>query len=173
MEQKVKINGYRLREALSHWRTQRDVQSKLFNESLFAFEDESKEPAIKVTEAFELADKNTALLEDAQQQYNQMVTVTLEGEKVSLSRLIKMIGGTARLEKMWRAAALDSGRDRYSSRDTRRSAGEIVANRTISVNDCIERAKRQARQTARIRCLIAEANSVEREIEWLNSDLFK
>lgn len=169
----MKISGYRLREALRNWRTLRDVLATRFNETLWQFTDSTESTPEDVAKRFCEADRNVATIEAAQQRYNQQVFVRIAGEKLSLAMAIKLVGGAGRHEKMWRSAALDQGRDRYSHREMTRKPDEVHAVRTISVDDALQLAQKAAQYASELRSNIAEANSKEIEIEDLSSDLFK
>jgi hypothetical protein len=166
----MKISGYRLREALRNKRTLRDVMATRFNETLWQFGDEGAKPQ-DVANSFRDADHAVAALEEAQQFYNQQVHVMVSGKKMTLARAIKLVGGAGRLEKMWRSAAHDTGRDRYSYREMTRKTDEEHAKRMVSVDESIQLAQESARFASSLRSAIAEANAREVEIENLSSDL--
>jgi hypothetical protein len=165
----MKISGYKLREALRNKRTLRDVLATRFNETLFQFEAGAKPQ--DVAKGFQEADQAVAMLEEAQQFYNQQVNVEVEGKTMTLVRAIKLVGGAGRLEKMWRSAATDTGRDRYSSyREMSRKSDEEHARRMVSVDDAIELAQKAARFASALRSAIAEANARKVELN-LSPDL--
>lgn len=161
----MEVTGYKLREALRNHRTLRDVHAARFNETLFQFEGSDAQSPQEVADAFRKADHAVAALEEAQQFYNQQVRVKAGGETMTLARAIKMVGGAGRLEKMWRSAAKDSGRDRYSYREMTRKSDEIVAKRMVSIDDSIKLATNAAQFASELRSAISEANATKVNIE--------
>lgn len=161
----MEVTGYKLREALRNQRTLRDVHAARFNETLFQFESSNKDNPQAVAEAFRKADHAVATLEEAQQLYNQQVRLKAGGETITLARAIKLVGGAGRLEKMWRSAAKDTGRDRYSYREMTRKSDEIVAQRQVAVDDAIKLATNAAQYASELRNAIAEANATRVNIE--------
>ena len=169
------VTGYELREALRNWRTRREVCQAQFRESLFQFEDDKSDDFTPeaISQQFQEADNAIAMLECAQQHYNLKVEVRAAGHTYTLSYAVKRIGGAGRHEKMWRAAALDKGRDRYESRQTTRKADEVHAKRTVSVGDSMKRAQEAAIFASALRNAIAEGNATKLEIDWIDSALLK
>jgi len=167
----MKISGYKLREALRNKRTLRDVLATRFNETLFQFGEGTLPQEVACN--FCDADQAVAMLEEAQQFYNQQVTFVINSKRMTLTRAIKLVGGAGRLEKMWRSAATDTGRDRYSHRELTRKPDEVHAHRTVTVDESIKFAQQAARQASLLRSTIAEANAREIEIENLSPDLFE
>jgi hypothetical protein len=163
------VTGYKLRELLRNQRTLRDVHANRFNETLWQFDNKSERPQA-AAESFRAADHAVAMLEEAQQYYNLQVRIKVAGETLTLSRAIKLIGGAGRLEKMWRSAAKDTGRDRYSYREMTRKADDIVAQRMISIEESIKLATIAAQYASELRAAIAEANTTKVNIE-ISSDL--
>lgn len=163
------VTGYQLREALKRWVMRRDTASKQFNETLWQFE-EDKNPndftPAQVAAEFRSADEAVASIEAAQQAYNLKVklTIPLSGNtalQMTLSYAVKRVGGAGRLDKMWRSAATDSGRDRYSSRDMTRQDGERRAKKMISPTAAMANADEAARFAGALRAGIATANGTE------------
>lgn len=171
----MKVTGYQLREALRNWHTRLDVLNKQFRESLWQFPDSEQPADFKpdtLAAQFAQADDTVAALENAQQVYNQKITVTIAGRKVPLSYAVKRVGGAGRLEKMWRWAATDNGRDRYSYRETSRKSDEVYAKRMASMNDCVRAAEKTASLASELRSAIAAANATEIDLE-VNPEWFK
>jgi len=163
------VTGYDLREALKRWTLRKDTASRQFNNTIFAFDDENKPSPTSVAQDFTKADCAVALLQEAQQRYNLAVQITVKGQSMSLAMAVKSIGGAGRLEKMWRFATTDTGRDRYSIRETTRRADDIVARRVISPEECMEKADAAARFASALRSAVASANGNKLPIEQLSS----
>jgi len=169
------ISGYKLREALRNKRTLRDVLATRFNETLWQFIGDPSETVNnrpqETADAFQEADQAVAMLEASQQFYNQQILVTISKQKMTLARAIKLVGGAGRLEKMWRSAATDTGRDRYSHRETTRKSDDVQATRMVSADDSIRLAQKAAGYASSLRSAIAEANAREIEIADVSPDL--
>jgi len=169
----MEVTGYKLREGIRRWTTRREMASKKFKEHLFRFEGEDKNAAAVASE-YAIADANVAILEDAQQRYNQKVVMAIVGYgTISLSLAVKKVGGAGRYEKMWREAVTDTGGDRYSIRGrNERSKDNEYANKTVSDVDALEHADAAAKRASDLRAGIALANSTELDIEGIAEELF-
>lgn len=178
----MQVSGYELREALRNWVTRREILSKQFTKSLWAFpgEDTSANPPEGVALRFQVADRNVATLEEAQQYYNLQVKVCLNCFKdeppsvYTLSRAVKLVGGAGRYEKMWRTAAVDTGDgNRWGDRDLVRRNDETKAERTVPIDQCVRLAERASKFANALRSGIAKANTSFIEIPFLTQDLFE
>jgi hypothetical protein len=164
------VNGYQLREAIKRWMLQRDSTSSSFNESLYAFEGESKEGPETVMANFEAADRNLARLEELQQLYNQSVLCNVQGQQITLALCVKMVGGAGRREKMWREAAVPK-KDRYSYREDpvrERDNTKEYSKRTLTVQQCSEQSQKAAKYASAIRNAIARGNATDVTCEKLH-----
>lgn len=155
----IKINGYQLREILRRWSANRDVAGKQFKESLFQFEDEMGIIPEQVATNFAVADQNVSFIQSLQQMYNQRINIDVMKENMTLSEGVKRLSGAGRLEKMWRDAAVDTGRDRYHSRSLTKNKDEVNAKRMTSAVDCNRYADQSSRFASALRSAIADANS--------------
>lgn len=167
----MKVTGYQLRELLRRAVTRRDLASQQFRESLWAFAGESMlGKPVDIADDFSYADETVALLEEAQQLYNARVNVSVLGKTFTLAQAVKRVGGAGRLDKMWRIAALDTGRDRYDSQRRTRSKDEIQAERQVSVSEAIQRADKASQFASALRAAIASANNTEVDLD-INPEL--
>lgn len=167
---KVAINGYQIREGIKRFILQRDAAAAAFKDSLFSFEDEEKDGPEQVMSLFETADRNLARLEELQQLYNQSILCNVQGQQISLSLCVKLVGGAGRREKMWRESALGK-KDRYSYHDDpvrERDNSKVYSKRTLSVKDCSDLSQKAAKYASAIRNAIARGNSTDVSVEKLN-----
>lgn len=167
----MKVTGYELREGIRRHTTRREVASKQFMDSLWSFPGDTKLSTAQIATDFESADTAVAQLESAQQMYNSMVEVKALGTSMTLSEAVKRLGGAGRLEKMWRSAATDTGRDRYHTREASRKADDVFAQRTIAVTDCLSKAEQSAKFASALRAAVAEVNSKSVDVPGLNPAL--
>lgn len=161
----MKVTGYQLREARKRWISRRDIAQKTFRESLWQFEKEIGLSPAKIAEDFRQADIAVARIETAQQHFNQIITVSIAGQTMTLSEAIKRVGGAARLATMWQAAATDNGRDKYAYRELVRKEGDIHAKRMIAPEQAIIAAEEAAKFASALRSEIATANARSMEID--------
>jgi hypothetical protein len=162
----MEVTGNQLREALRRAIFRKTIYEKQFSESLYRFEDEKKDTPVAVSENFRQSDEAIATLQDLQQQFNQKVQVSIQGEsgrkQITLSLAIKLVGGAGRLEKMWRTAAGGGEKDRYDryGGTTRQRNKDIIeASAQITSGDAMKEADKAARRASSIREAIAIGNS--------------
>lgn len=160
----MKLNGYKLRNAIQAQAHKRDVLTEQFRQSLKKFPDEEKEHPTELMGAFMASEDAIARLQAAQTLYNTKVMVEFEGKNVPLLFLIKSIGGLGRIEKMWRTATPQ--RDRYSYRDDdSRNADTVYALPVMKPSEILEMTQRASKRVTTAREAIALGNATEMEIE--------
>lgn len=168
----MKTTGYALREAIKQHELRKDTSAGAFDGSLKKWPGDEKEHPTKVVESFLMAEAAIARIQTAQARYNLMVMVEHDGRKVSLSEAIKLIGGIARAEKMWRSVATPK-KDRYAMDRDERQAGVVVAVATMTTTEAVKLAQTAAKRAGALRAAIATANAQEVEIENLDPSLFE
>lgn len=168
----MKTTGYALREAIKQHELRKDTAAGSFDGSLKKWPGEEKEHPTKVVETFLQAESAIARLQTAQAQYNLKVQVEYDGRRISLSEAIKLIGGIARSEKMWRAVAAPK-KDRYGIDRDERNADVVVAVATMTTSEAVKLAQAAAKRAGALRAAIATANAQEVEIENLDGSLFE
>jgi hypothetical protein len=170
-----KTTGYALREAIKQHELRRDTAARAFNGSLRVFPGEAKDSPQSIIESFLAAERAIAMLQTVQMQYNLMVKVMIPGMATEqpLAMAIKLVGGVARSEKMWRsAAAPKEERYGYGDNDTR-DPNQIRATATVAMKDLVGLATASAKQSAALRQAIAVANATEVTVESLDASLFE
>lgn len=169
----MKVTGFMIREAIRQQELKRKTASDQFGESAWTFENENKMSPDEAMTAFVAADRAMAALGVAQARYNLEVKGTISGQEMTLSEMVKLVGGAGRTEKMWRGIAADTGRDSYSRRDHERNKESEYAKRTLSQQDATKRASEAMRFAGQLRASIAQLNTKEVEIDGLDLKLFE
>ena len=162
----MKTTGYKLRHAIREAEHIKNIAAGQWDDSLHAFpgEDETKAAPQVLMAKYVECENRLAALQLAQTRYNLAVTVTVQGQPMTLCEAVKRVGGAGRAEK----------KDRYGyNRDLTRNSTEIRAVRTISIEAALLEAKRAARYASALREAIEVGNSTEVEIENLDSSLFE
>jgi hypothetical protein len=170
----MQVTGYSLREAIRRQQLRRDTIAAQFNDTLHVFEGEEKQSPDEIAAALMKAEKAVAALQAAQDEYNLRVKVEGKNvEKMTLCTAVKLVGGTGRLEKLWRTAAAPK-QDRYDlGRDLVRNKDEVRARSAMSTRDLTDRATKAAGYAGALRAAIAEANGTKIDIEGLDGGLFE
>lgn len=169
----MKVTGYMLKEQIKIRMMELESLYARFENQILAFPGEERMP-IEYAETLMDVETQVVKLQTAQKFYNLNALVTApygELDKVSLEYIIKLVGPVARIAKRWRKAS-QPDKDRYYGRENVRKADEVYEQRTISEDDCLTLAMELERKAAKMRSIIATANSVEMEIHWLDSSLF-
>ncbi len=169
----MKTTGYALREAIKQHELRRDAAARNFNDTLRVFQGETKEAPDAVVAEIQRAEVAIAKLQTAQGRYNLSVLVTFDGGQITLSEAIKLVGGIARIEKMWRSAS-GPKEDRYGYREELvRDPNQIRATPGITPKDAVKRASEAGKRAGALRQAIATGNAVSIEIESLDPALFE
>lgn len=161
----MKMTGFGIREALRRWQLKRDTANSLFDGSLRKFADDEKEHPQEIMKAFALADVAIAKLQTAQQLYNLTVLVDVQGNTMTLSEAVKLIGGVGRMEKMWRSGVAPK-RERYALReDEVRKDDEVRSVQVMKTSEMLSEAERAARLASALRFAIAQGNIQEVDLK--------
>lgn len=182
----AKVTGYGLKEIIKKLERRRDTAKSQFEEALYYFEGDvpgaEEDPTAPVRRsapdgkwaeknARELASKYDDLermiaqIQTVQAEYNAGITITVQGQKITLNHAIKLLGGAERIEKLWqKAAEIENSGSRYYSPDRVRVAGQEHAKRAISSNDAITESEKASTFVGALRAAVAVANSTEKEM---------
>jgi len=171
----MKVTGIQLREAIKRWELRSATAASQFDGSIWAFDgDETPDPRALADE-YRTSQEAVARIQTAQARYNMLVTLDVGGgdSKISLCEAVKRLGGAGRLEKMWRSAAGNTGRDRYSLRENMRSKDNEYAKRRATPAECVALANEASKVASKLRTMIALGNTAEVEMENLDPALFE
>jgi hypothetical protein len=169
----MKVTGYQLREATRRFELQRDTAARQFKSSLYTFEGETKEDPRAVMQDLWEYENRVVKLQEAQQKYNLQITVEVWGDKFSLARAVKMLGGAGRAAKMWREAVADK-EDRYGYRNEReRNKDTEIARKILPYDIAMKEANKADGYAGALRAAIAMGNATSLEIEGLDPKLFE
>lgn len=165
----MKINGYKLQQAIREAMIERDTLAARFEPALTHFPGEDPENPIHTARNFQQAEKRLCALQTAQARYNLAVKVSPLGETMTLCQAIKLVGGAGRMEKMWRSAGTPK-KDRYSYREETRDKDTVVAMKTLTTNEIDRERKAAHRWAAALRTAIAGGNAVEMDLSDISDD---
>lgn len=170
---KLKVTGYKIREALRRWNLKRDVAYRSFKDCLKRFPDEVKPNPEDVMQEFKKIDHTIALLQVAQDSYNLAIKIDYCGNTVSLSLGVKLIGGAGRVDGMWREVVAPK-EDKYGTRDDVRSAGDVRVVSNILREVAVKLSEASSQYAAQLRNAVAAANAkeVEIDVEGLEAEAF-
>ena len=169
----MKVTGYKLREAIKEQELRRDTAARAFDGSLKKFAGEDKETPQAITDAFLAAETKVARLQTVQMRYNLAVEVSVGSDRMTLAEAIKRVGGTARVEKMWRSVAGPKP-DRYAMRgDDSRDDDKIYAAPTVTTKEAMKAASAAAKRAGEYRAAIATGNATAVDFENLDPALFE
>lgn len=170
----MKVTGIQLREAIKRWNLRKESAASQFSESLWQFEDDGERTSpTDLMDMFQKAEAAIAQLQVAQTRYNLAVKVKVQNWNMTLCEAVKQVGGAGRMQKMWRGAAVDKGRDRYSYRELTRNQNEVRAQRQVSIKEALAKASETAVLAGAFRNAIAVGNTTEIEVEDLRAELFE
>lgn len=171
----MKINGYKLREALKLWALRKSAADSEFADSLHKFPSEEKESPISIAGRIQHADTSIAHLQVAQMRYNLAVSVRVgNGSAMSLAEAIKLSGVCERNEKLWKGTTVSPSRRRsYDVPSLERDTTLERAVATITAKEILAETTLASRATGQLRAALASGNATEVDIEGLDSSLFE
>ena len=173
----MKITGFQLTYRLRELQDTREIAQTQFNEGLFQYPTEvgQKPTPIELDRVLSECERKIAILQVAQARYNLAVQVEVLGQKMTLHEAVKLVGGAGRLAKMWKEAAkkTDSNSYGYMVQQAGRDKEHEYLQRTVTVQECLERSQAATRWASGLRQAIQLGNSVEIEVEGLDPALFE
>jgi len=169
----MKVNGYKIREAIRRWTTVQTVAARMFPESTFAFAGDGKDHPNVIDAQYWEASVAVATLQEVQQKFNASITIELFGgkEKMTLSKAIKLVAFAGQRSKFWRTSASETGKSRYSERLMTKSKDDELAHRQVTVKECFVNQSKIDAFLAELRTAIAVANGMEMELD-ISPELF-
>jgi hypothetical protein len=168
------VTGFKLTFRLKELQDLREIAATQFGASLFQFEAErgSKQTPDALMQTYDDCERKIAALQVAQARYNLAVPVEVLGVRMTLHEAVKLVGGAARAAKMWKDAAKNTGQNPYQFAGLSRDKDHEYAERTVSVQECLERSQAATRWASALRQAIQLGNNTELEIEGLEPALF-
>jgi methyl coenzyme M reductase subunit C-like uncharacterized protein (methanogenesis marker protein 7) len=151
-----------------------DTISSMFEDSLYKFEDETKETPQEISNKIEKLEYQISMLQAAQKYYNTNIIIEIDGVHQPLQAVINYVGGLSRLSKKWRdAAKTEKRRSLYGLSDKlKRNKDEEVAKATISKQDALTTFKHIEKHVLKLRSIISESNNKMVEISFIDESLF-
>jgi hypothetical protein len=172
----MKIDGYKLREAIKQHELKAAAALSEFPGSLQKFADEEKPTPFEVSLEIEQAELALAKLRTAQAQYNIRIRVPFRNDEITLAEAVKSIVALGKVEKLWKDLATSRGNRHahiYGSQQQTRDANQIVSSPTTTSAECVAQTKKISTELGRLKQAIATANAREVEIEGLDQTLFE
>lgn len=170
----MKINGYRLQQAIKSRQEDRDLLNGQFSGSLFKFEDEVKRSPVEIAADLLKVEQEIAQLQAAQGVYNTKVVITVDGQDITLLQAIKRVGGANRLANLWKQVAQQSAgtlpngrRNRYDpyGHGAVRDKEQEYAKATVDAETAIQKAKEAAKAARELRAAISAGNAKEVDVD--------
>lgn len=170
----MKVNGYKLQQAIKSRQEDRDLLTGQFNGSLFKFEDEEKRAPVEIAADLLKAEQEIAQLQAIQGLYNTKVVITVDGQDITLLQAIKRVGGANRLANLWKQVAQQSAGTLAAGRRARfdpyghgavRDKEQEYARATVDSETAITRAKDAAKAARELRAAISAGNAKEVDLD--------
>jgi hypothetical protein len=167
------ITGNRLLDALDFLKERVKTLDTQFNAALFRFEDdENKRDPREILAEYEAAQRKIARLMEVQAAYNLQVQVEVQGETMSLQRVLHLVGSAGRVKTLWATAAAPEGQNIYNFGMTRaRDKDNEYAKRVIPLEAAQELAESASRRALALKQAIRSGNAREIEMD-TPADLF-
>ena len=154
-----KVTGNQLRAAVKLLETKLQAAIHVFEDSLYAFSDEEKDP-IKAMDKIKEIQKNISEVQELQAIYNLLVTVPVGTETMTLCRAVKLIGMAGQSASLWRSA-MPKKRDRYHDPEKTRRVDEETSSLTLSMEHVAEWLYTAQGYANLLQTAIAQGNSTE------------
>jgi hypothetical protein len=164
----MEVTGYQLREAVKQWELKKELCTKEFTSSLRVFEGEVKRKPEEIAKEVEQAELAIAHLQRCQALYNMVVKFDFNDQKITLCEAVKLAGGIARQEKLWRTALGESPSPFYDNLARLRDKNQVAATSTISEQQVAVYIKAASKQAATLKAGISAANGARVEIQDLD-----
>lgn len=162
------LTGIKIRAVLNLWKERKDALEHVLKENTWTFdpilETDPKYPPHIQTKLMAAVEAVCAL-QEIQQLYNSKVIVPVGDRRLSLAFIVKMVGEVGAMKARWRGISLDTGRDRWSSRNLQRSVDERYAAKAVSDEKAFEISAELGNYAALLRDAMAKGNTAEIELD--------
>lgn len=159
------VNGYMIRQRLQELELDLKALLDEMSNGLYVFEGEERRSPMLAAAEIRTTEAAIAGLQTAQQCYNLVVKVNVQGEEMTLCEAVKRVGGASRLEKMWRGMVAPK-KDRYSSGpDMHRDKTQEFAKRSVTVEDAKQQASQAAQYASSLRAAAAVGNNTKIQLD--------
>lgn len=168
------ITGNRILDALDFLKERVKNLDAQFKASLYRFEDdEGKRDPREIVQEFEDVQARIARLMEAQAAYNLRVEVEVAGERMTLQRVLQLIGGANKVKAYWSSAATPDDQTFAFHINTQRQRDKEheYARRVVSLDEAQERADSATRRALALKQAIRSGNAHEIELD-VSPDLF-
>jgi hypothetical protein len=165
----MRVTGFKLREAIQLAKMRLEAFRPTFKKSTASFHPESADKPSAIADEIKSMEDRVLRLSVVQEMFNTSVYVTVGSESMTLLEVLKRIGMSDRMRKMWLEVVKE---DRYSRTDVYRDKTAEYATAMVSEKDVLQQADRWAKEASRMRASLAEGNSKEMDIEGLDEGLF-
>jgi hypothetical protein len=170
MGDKIKVSGYKFKEAIKDHELVRDAATHCFDGSFYKFKDEQKEDPQTVLNQINKAELSIVKLQTAQSMYNLIVKLSVQGEEMLLCEAIKRVGPAERTERLWKQHIRTLNYGQKMSRNLDEKIEEAVL--TMSIKDVTVQCAKASKLCNALKTAIAAANATEVEVEGLDPALF-
>lgn len=164
----MKVNGYKLQQAIRELQERREVLEARFSQSHYAFpgEEAEKGDPEKIMEEINALEARIAEVQVAQARFNLTVQVDVDGRKMTLLEAVKAVGGAGRIANQWRALAKGNESARgFFGNDLTRDRDAIVAKRQITQDRASELARKASKYARALREAIQQGNAQSIELD--------
>jgi hypothetical protein len=161
------ITGNRILDALDMLKERVKALDAQFKPSLFRFddEDEKRDPRDIVRE-YEALQARIARLQEAQSAYNLRVEVDVLGERVTLQRVLHLIGSATRVKAHWLSAASPEEQPAYLYNPMRqRDKEHEYAKRVVPMAEAQQLADRASLNAMALKQAIRSGNAREVDLD--------
>jgi hypothetical protein len=163
------ITGNRILDALDMLKERVKTLDAQFKPSLFRFEDEDedeKRDPRDILREYEALQARIARLQEAQAAYNLRVEVDVLGERMTLQRVLHLIGSAARVKAHWQSAASPEEPSIYQFNPLRqRDKEHEYAKRVVPMAEAQSLADRASRNAMALKQAIRSGNAREVEMD--------
>jgi hypothetical protein len=170
------ITGNRILDALDVLKERLKTLDAQFKPSLFRFEDEQdKRDPREILQEFEQVNQKIARLQEAQAAYNLRVEVEVLGERMSLQRILQLIGAANKVKAHWLSAASPEDQNIYNfamNAQRSRDKEHEYAQRVVPLAEAQELADMASRRALAYKQAIRSGNAREVEMD-VPADLFE
>jgi hypothetical protein len=162
------ITGNKLLDALDFLKERVKTLDAQFKASLFRFEDDEAKPDPReLIREFQAAHDRIARLQEVQAAYNLRVEVEVLGERMSLQRVLHLIGAAGRVKAHWLSATSDEEQANFYAFNAlrQRDKEHEYAKRVVPLEEAQELADRASRWAMALKQAIRSGNAREVEME--------
>ena len=160
------VTGHKILDALDYLKERAKTVEGQFTASLHRFEgDESKRDPREIVDEYDKIQRHVARLMEVQANYNVLVEIQVQGESMSLQRVLQLISSANRIKNLWSSVSVSQPTMYHYGNPLARDKEHEYAKPVVSLAEAEELSSKASLRAMALKQAIRSGNAREVELE--------